>query len=68
MASGATWSKEEVQKLTEVWGEGTIQAQLQDCTKNQKVYEKVAKELNEAGYSRTYQHCHDKMKKLQGEY
>lgn len=68
MASGATWSKEEILKLIDVWGDDTIQAQLQDCTRNQKIFEKVARELNEAGYERTFQQCRDKIKKLKGEY
>ena len=68
MASRATWSKEEILKLIEVWGDDTIQAQLQDCTRNQKIFEKVARELNEAGYERTFQQCRDKIKKLKGEY
>ena len=62
------WSKEEILKLIEVWGDDTIQAQLQDCTRNQKIFEKVARELNEAGYDRTFQQCRDKIKKLKGEY
>ena len=37
-------------------------------TRNQKVFEKVARELNGAGYERTYQQCRDKIKKLKGEY
>ena len=37
MASGAVWSKEEVLKFIEVWGDDTIQAQLQDCTRNRKI-------------------------------
>ena len=43
-------------------------AQLEDCKRNQVVYEKIAKELHEAGYDRTYQQCRDKIKKLRGEY
>ena len=68
MTSGATWSKEETLKLIDVWGNDTIQAQLQDCTSNQKIFKKVARDLNEAGYDRTFQQCRDKIKKLRGEY
>ena len=62
MASGAMWSKEEILTLIEVWGDDTIQAQLQDCTRNQKIFERVARELNEAGYDRTFQQCRDKIR------
>ena len=68
MVSGAIWGEEEVVKLIEAWGEHNIQAQLQDCTRNQRVFEKVAQGLSEAGHSRTYQQCRDKIKKLRAEY
>ena len=42
--------------------------QLEDCKRNQVVYEKIAKEVHDAGYDRTYQQCRDKIKKLRGEY
>lgn len=66
--AGTTWSKEETLKLIEVWGQETIQKQLQECKRNQTVYEEVAKEMREAGYERTYQQCRDKIKKLKGDY
>ena len=68
MASGATWSKDEILKLIDIWGQENIQAQLEDSKRNQTVYEKIAKELQEAGYNRTYSQCRDKIKKLRGEY
>ena len=70
MASGggATWSKEETLKLIEVWGQETIQEQLQACKRNQSIFEAVAREMREAGYDRTYQQCREKIKKLKGEY
>ena len=68
MASGAIWGKEEVIKMIEARGEDNIQAQLQDCTRNQRVFEKVAQGLSEAGHSRTYQQCRDKIKKLRAKY
>ena len=56
------WRKEEILKLIDVWGDDNIQAQLQECTQNQKIFERVARELNEAGYDRTFQQCRDKIK------
>ena len=67
-AAGSTWNKEEILKLIEIWGQEHIQRQLQECKRNQSVYEGVAKEMREAGYERTYQQCRDKIKKLKGEY
>ena len=65
MASGATWSKDEILKLIDVWGQENIQTQLEDSKRNQTVYEKIAKELQEAGYNRTYSQCRDKIKKTE---
>lgn len=66
--SGTTWSKEETLKLIDVWGQETIQKQLQECKRNQGVYEVVAQEMREDGYDRTYQQCRDKIKKLRAKY
>ena len=68
MASGASWSREEISRLIEVWGDDAVQAQLQECTRNQRVFEKISKALCEAGYERTFQQCRDKVKKLRIEY
>ena len=68
MASGTTWTKEEIFTLIDIWGLEDVQAQLEDCKRNQVVYEKLAKILQEAGYNQTYQQCRDKIKKLKSEY
>ncbi len=49
----AVWSDVEVFKLVEIWGEEEIQALLEGCTRNKQVYEKIAREMVEAGYDRT---------------
>ncbi len=66
--SGTTWSKAEILKLIALWGQEHIQRKLQECKRNQAVYEEIAKEMREAVYERTYQQCRDKIKKLKGEY
>ena len=68
MASGSTWSREETLTLIDIWGQEILQAQLEDCKRNQVVYQKVAKELQESGYGRTYVQCRDNIKNLRGEY
>ena len=67
MASGY-WSKEETLKLISICSDDTVQAQLEGCRRNSDVYRKIAKELTEAGYTRTLEQCRDKMKKLKAEY
>ena len=66
--AGATWSKEQILKLIEIWGQETIQKQLQECKRNQSIFEEVAKQMREAGYERTFQQCREKIKKLKGDY
>ena len=66
--SGTTWNKAETLKLIAIWGEEHIQKKLQECKKNQSVYDEVAKEMKDSGYDRSYQQCRDKIKKLKGEY
>ena len=41
---------------------------FESCRRNQDVYEKISSELSEAGFSRTYQQCCEKLKKLKCEY
>jgi hypothetical protein len=64
----ATWSKEETLKLIEIWGDDRIQAQLEGVHRNQDVFNKIAREMGESGFDRTFQQCRDKLKKLKSEY
>ena len=63
----ATWS-DEVFKLLDLWGEDSIQVQLETCKRNKWVYEKIAAQMKEAGYDRSADQCRKKAKKLKGEY
>ena len=62
------WSKEEVLKLVDIWGDEAVQAQLEGCRRNQEVYNKIAAQLRAAGFERTGSQCRDKIKKLKIEY
>ena len=64
----ATWSKEETLRLMEIWGDDRIQAQLEGTHRNNDVYTKIAREMSEAGFERTFQQCRDKLKKCKGKY
>ena len=46
----SSWTDDETFHLIDVWGDETIQALLEGCTRNRHVYEKIARELEEAGY------------------
>ena len=63
-----SWTDDETFRLIDAWGDETIQALLEGCTRNCHVYEKIAHELEEAGYTRTWSQCRDKIKKLKREY
>ena len=62
------WSKEEIFKLISIWSEDNIQAQLEGCKRNREVYTKISRELSVAGYTRRYEQCWEKLKKLKAEY
>ena len=55
MAAG--WSTEETKALIGVWGDGNIQTQLDGVARNRIIYQKIATELAELGYERTWQQC-----------
>ena len=58
----------ETLKLIAIWGEEHIQTKLQECKKNKSIYEKIAGEMTDSGYERSYQQCRDKIRKLKGDY
>ena len=62
------WSRDEVLKLIENWGDSAIQAQLEGCKRNQDVYDRIAADLRDAGFERTGKQCREKIKKLKGDY
>ena len=64
----ALWADQEVLKLVELWGEDSVQEQLEGCKQNSQVYDRIAREMQLAGFDRTGQQCRDKMKKLRSEY
>lgn len=43
------WTDEEAIKLISLWGEDEIQEQLEGCTRNKVVHEKIAQEMAAAG-------------------
>ena len=66
--AAVAWTDAETFKLIELWGDQSIQEQLEGCKKNRQVFEKINKQMCEAGYKRTLSQCRDKIKKLRGDY
>ena len=64
----SVWSEEEVMKLIELWGEDSVQAQLEGLKRNAQVFDKIAVELRTAGYERTGAQAREKIMKLRSEY
>ena len=51
--AAANWSEAEVLCLIELWGEDSIQQQLERTKRNKQVYEKLARELQMTGSDKT---------------
>ena len=64
----ALWRDEESKKLIEVCGKEDIQAQLEGCTRNTAVYEKISREMAASQYERSAVQCREKIKKLRTEH
>lgn len=64
----ASWTDTEVKALLAIWGEGKIQEQLDGAARNKAVYEKIAKQLQEQGYTRDWKQCRSKVKNLKTQY
>ena len=64
----AAWSDDEMMKLIELWGKDCIQ-QLFECSHtNKNVYEKITRDMEAAGYTRSQKQISSKLKKLKYEY
>ena len=68
MAQRMDWSEAATLKLIEIWGDDSIQAQLEGCKRNRDIFEKIALEITTAGYPRTEKQCREKIKKLRRDY
>ena len=62
MARQVEWNESEMMKLIEIWGEDSIQAELEGCKWNKQIFDKIASEMKATGYERTAVQCQDKLK------
>ena len=60
------WTDSETFMLIELWGNDAIQDQLEGCTRNMVVYEKLAYGMETAGYKRNAIQCQEKIKEIEG--
>ena len=66
--AAANWSDAEVLCLIQLWGEDSIQQQLEGAKRNKHVYLKLVSELQKTGSDKTAEQCRAKMKKMKGDY
>ena len=66
MAGG--WSDEATRALIEVWGDTNVQSQLDGFQRNQTIYERIAREMEKLGYTKTWMQCRTKVKNLTAHY
>ena len=57
------WTIQETFQLIQIWGEESIQAQLEGCKRNEVVYDKIGDEMVKAGFQRSGVQCRKKILK-----
>ena len=62
------WSVEETKALIAIWGQEHMQSQLDRVHRNRDIYERVAMELKDSGYVKTWKQCRTKIKNLTQKY
>ena len=64
MTANQGWGLQETKALLGVWGAEDVQRQLDGIVRNRIIYEKIAAELAELGYERTWQQCKTKIRNM----
>ena len=60
MAAG--WADAEMKALISVWEEADVQGQLDSVKHNKDIYQRIAAELSEQGWSKSWKQCRVKVK------
>lgn len=66
MAAG--WGEAETNALIEVWGAADVQNQLDAVSRNRHIYQRISRDLQQLGYTKTWQQCKTKIKNLTQKY
>ena len=64
----AMWTRQETLRLIVIRGRENIQAQLDACKRNQKVFQTFTREIQSERFDRNYEQSTEKVKKLKQEY
>ena len=57
MAAAVGWTTEETIALISMWGKANVQDQLDSAKRNRDIYERIALNLAELGYEKTWKQC-----------
>ena len=66
MAAG--WGEGETNALIEVWGAAEVQSQLDAVSDIIIIYQRISRDLQQLGYTKTWQQCKTKIKNLTQKY
>ena len=62
MAAG--WSDEATSALLGIWGDDEVQAKLDGVVRNKSIYQRIASQLADLGYEKTWKQCKVKVENL----
>lgn len=65
---GSNWTDPEIVELLQLWSDDTVQLELESSLRNQRVFDRIARALQERGIYRTGDQCREKIKKMRLEY
>ncbi|KAG8453769.1 hypothetical protein GDO86_000408 [Hymenochirus boettgeri] len=65
---GKHWTAKEIRALLNIWSDKNISRQLKGTVRNQKIFEHIARLLQEAGIDRDWRQCRTKYKNLKHEH
>ena len=66
--AGYLWSHEETKLFLGLWSSASVQKELEVAKRNKTAFLRIAKEMNEVGYERTWQQCPVKAKNIVSNY
>ena len=64
----ASWSSNEVLALLSIWGEESVQTQLDGAVRNKEVFVKISRKLSELGFANDWKQRRIKVKNLKTSY
>ncbi|XP_066265635.1 uncharacterized protein [Branchiostoma lanceolatum] len=65
---GRNWMADETRTLISLWAEPSVQKELEIVFHNQTVYERLSRQMGQAGWQRTWKQCQVKIKDLKWRY